>query len=144
MYVNSLPLEMFVHGSESQCCCRGKLDSLVPEAAISPPGKKASKKADQKRLEISQKIIAKYSKLSGISQLEAKHSYLDYVQEWPLYGATLFIVEVGSFIHTLARTTLLTSYALTATAAEGISKPDHHCGDKRGCFTAGSGNEWDP
>lgn len=39
------------------------------------------------------KILGKYAKVTGFTQLDAKLNYLDYVQEWTFYGATFFTVE---------------------------------------------------
>jgi len=43
--------------------------------------------------EAAQKVLTKYTKLTGVSANEAKLSYLDYVQDWPLYGAAFVTVE---------------------------------------------------
>jgi len=51
------------------------------------------KKSPQVVAELAQKIITKYTKLQGVSANEAKLSYLDYVQEWALYGACFITVE---------------------------------------------------
>jgi hypothetical protein len=67
-----------------------KLPELVPHSVIT--GKKGISK--KRSSEMSQKIITKYAKLTGVSTQEAKLSYLDYVQEWPLYGAAFITVEV--------------------------------------------------
>lgn len=55
------------------------------------------KKSEQLCQEWEQKILEKYSKISGFTSLEAKLNYLDYVQEWPFYGATFFTVEQRQF-----------------------------------------------
>ena len=38
-------------------------------------------------------ILRLYSKLRGFSAYDARLSYLDYVNSWPIYGATFFNVE---------------------------------------------------
>eukprot|EP00475_Leptophrys_vorax_P026043 TRINITY_DN3649_c1_g1_i1.p1 TRINITY_DN3649_c1_g1~~TRINITY_DN3649_c1_g1_i1.p1 ORF type:complete len:829 (+),score=234.58 TRINITY_DN3649_c1_g1_i1:352-2487(+) len=46
-----------------------------------------SKKKDEAVKQAAQKVLAKYSKLEGVTSGEARLSYLDYAQDWPLYGA---------------------------------------------------------
>jgi hypothetical protein len=56
------------------------------------------KKIDKKIVkEWEQKILSKYSKVTGFSVDEAKLNYLDYVQEWTFYGSTFFLVEQRQF-----------------------------------------------
>jgi hypothetical protein len=60
--------------------------------------KKGKPKKDEKVCkEWAQKIQAKYQKVSGFTEKEAKVNYLDYVQEWTFYGATFFVVEQRQF-----------------------------------------------
>lgn len=59
--------------------------------------KKKSKKPKMKPAELAQKILTKYGKLAAVKQADAKLSYLDYVQEWPLYGAWFITVEQKQF-----------------------------------------------
>lgn len=66
-----------------------RLGDLLP-AAVLGGGKK---KSPQVVAEMAQKVITKYTKLQGVSANEAKLSYLDYVQEWALYGACFITVE---------------------------------------------------
>jgi len=80
---------------------------------------KDNKKEDIIIAEWEQKVIAKYEKrklpsllarskvdlptpslflpraVKGFSAIEAKGNYLDYVQQWPVYGVSYFVVEVG-------------------------------------------------
>jgi len=61
--------------------------------------KKGAKAGKEQKLEKEweQMILAKYTKVSGFTSLEAKLNYLDYVQEWVFYGATFFMVEQRQF-----------------------------------------------
>jgi len=71
-----------------------KLPEFMPEEYLVD---KKGKKSDQNCREWEQKILEKYQKISGFTSLEAKLNYLDYVQEWPFYGATFFTVEQRQF-----------------------------------------------
>lgn len=66
-----------------------RLKELIP-AVILNGGKKKNNSA---LAEFAQKVLTKYTKLAGVSEQEAKLSYLDYVQDWPLYGASFVTVE---------------------------------------------------
>jgi len=68
-----------------------RLVELLPESLYG--GGKGKKGSDAARNEAAQKVLSKYSKLSGVSANEAKLSYLDYVQDWQLYGASFVLVE---------------------------------------------------
>ena len=46
-----------------------------------------------------QRILAKYKKVSGLSSLESKLHYLEYVQKWEFYGCTVWIVEQTQFVN---------------------------------------------
>lgn len=66
------------------------LPDLVPNnLLLDRNGKLHEKTVDA----MAQKVLTKYTKLTSISTQEAIISYLDYVQNWPLYGATFFNVE---------------------------------------------------
>lgn len=71
-----------------------KLQEYMPEQLLKDKKGKASEPI---ATEWEQKILEKYSKISGFTSLEAKLNYLDYVQEWPFYGATFFSVEQRQF-----------------------------------------------
>jgi len=72
-----------------------KIDEIMPQHLLSKKGK--NKKDEKLMKEWSQKILAKYQKVSGFTSQEAKLNYLDYVQEWTFYGATFFSVEQRQF-----------------------------------------------
>jgi myosin-7 len=67
-----------------------QLPRLLPEPYY---GGNKGKKNEAVRNEAAQKVLSKYTKLTGVSSNEAKLSYLDYVQDWPLYGAAFVTVE---------------------------------------------------
>jgi len=71
-----------------------KLEQFIPSTILDH---KNPKKLQVQRNEWEQKIISKYEKITGFTSLEAKLNYLDYVQEWPVYGVTLFLVEQRQF-----------------------------------------------
>jgi myosin X len=71
-----------------------KLEQFIPRTALES---KATKKGQLQRAEWEQKILSKYEKIKGFSPMEAKLNYLDYVQEWPVYGVSLFSVEQRQF-----------------------------------------------
>jgi len=71
-----------------------KLEQFIPSTILDH---KTPKKLQVQRNEWEQKIISKYEKITGFTSLEAKLNYLDYVQEWPVYGVTLFLVEQRQF-----------------------------------------------
>jgi hypothetical protein len=66
-----------------------RLPELMPPTILNQ-GKKKNPAAVA---EAAQKVLTKYTKLAGVSANEAKLSYLDYVQDWPLYGASFVTVE---------------------------------------------------
>jgi len=66
-----------------------RIPDLLPTSMLQG----GKKKSPQVVAELAQKIITKYTKLQGVSANEAKLSYLDYVQEWALYGACFITVE---------------------------------------------------
>lgn len=56
-------------------------------------------KKDEKIMrEWCQKVQAKYTKIVGFSQMDAKVNYLEYVQQWPFYGAQFYPIEVWSIV----------------------------------------------
>jgi hypothetical protein len=83
-----------------------KLMEFMPKDLLIKKGAKAGKEQKLEK-EWEQMILAKYTKVSGFTSLEAKLNYLDYVQEWVFYGATFFIVTIlsscssSSFAHSL-------------------------------------------
>jgi hypothetical protein len=70
------------------------LHKLVPVFMLEASKGKLS---DAKCQEFEAKILEKYAKITGFTNLEAKLNYLDYVQEWSFYGATFFSVEQRQF-----------------------------------------------
>lgn len=72
-----------------------KIEEVMPRHLLCEA--KSDVVVDFKINEWQQKILAKYVKVAGFSSLEAKLNYLDYVQEWPFYGATFFRVEQRQF-----------------------------------------------
>jgi len=72
-----------------------KIDEIMPQHLLSKKGK--NKKDEKLMKEWAQKILAKYTRVSGFTSQEAKLNYLDYVQEWTFYGATFFSVEQRQF-----------------------------------------------
>jgi hypothetical protein len=46
-----------------------------------------------KEAQLEEKLLHLYSKLSGFSQVEARLSYLDYVNGWKVYGCWFFLAE---------------------------------------------------
>lgn len=70
-----------------------KLNEYMPRELLTAKKTKGSK-SDK---EWEQLILAKYSKVTGFTALEAKLNYLDYVQEWVFYGCTFFMVEQRQF-----------------------------------------------
>jgi hypothetical protein len=67
-----------------------RIPDLMPQTVLYGPTQKQNAAA---LAEAAQKVITKYSKLTGISAKEAKLSFLDYLQDWPLYGAAFVTVE---------------------------------------------------
>jgi hypothetical protein len=70
-----------------------KLTDYMPKDLLMKKGKSSTKLEK----EWEQMILAKFTKVSGFTPLEAKLNYLDYVQEWVFYGATFFMVEQRQF-----------------------------------------------
>jgi hypothetical protein len=60
-----------------------KCADMFPPAVLNYYSKKKAEAIKQ----AAQKVLAKYSKLEGVTSGEARLSYLDYAQDWPLYGA---------------------------------------------------------
>lgn len=71
-----------------------KLTEIAPASLFQ---KRKSKKPRMKAAELSQKVLTKYTKLLGVKPFDAKLSYLDYVQDWPLYGGFFVTVEQKQF-----------------------------------------------
>jgi len=71
-----------------------KLSEVMPEALLLDSKNKRSETIAR---DWEEKIVEKYSRIRGFTSLEAKLNYLDYVQEWPSYGATFFVVEQRQF-----------------------------------------------
>lgn len=69
---------------------RDRIASLMPGSLFKV---KKGKKYQAQVAEYSQKILTKFAKLRGVSSQEAQLSYLDYVQDWALYGASFVTVE---------------------------------------------------
>jgi len=71
-----------------------KLEQFMPkELLLDKKGKVVPTAAH----EWEQKILEKYEKINGFTNLEAKLNYLDYVQNWAFYGSTFFSVEQRQF-----------------------------------------------
>jgi hypothetical protein len=77
--------------------CSNKLDEIMPQHLLLKKGGAKGKKDEKACKEWAQKIMTKYTKVSGFSAQEARLNYLDYVQEWVFYGATFFVVEQRQF-----------------------------------------------
>lgn len=71
-----------------------KLEQFLPSQYFDP---KKHKSTSVQRAEWEQKIISKYEKVRGFTPMEAKLNYLDYVQDWPVYGVTYFEVQQRQF-----------------------------------------------
>jgi MyTH4 domain/FERM central domain/PTB domain (IRS-1 type)/RA like domain/WW domain len=71
-----------------------QLDRFLPMSSLPPA---TDREHQPKRREWEVKIIEKYSKIHGFTSTEAMLNYLDYVQDWPYYGASFFMVEQRQF-----------------------------------------------
>jgi len=85
----------FKEDTANEAWLLSKLDDIMPQHLLM---KKGGRKKDEKTSkEWAQKVLAKYQKVNGFTEKEAKLNYLDYVQEWTFYGSTFFVVEQRQF-----------------------------------------------
>ncbi len=66
----------------------------IPTSFVTNDNAKIDKKIVQ---EWEDRIMGKYRKFNGFTQLESRSNYLQLVQEWTFYGATFFTVEQRQF-----------------------------------------------
>lgn len=74
-----------------------KLREYLPRAIVGTKGEKVKKKDVPKFKMYEQKVIDKYRRLKGFTAHGSKLNYLDYVEDWPSYGAQFFPVEQRQF-----------------------------------------------
>jgi hypothetical protein len=69
------------------------LEEKVPEIFPRSVLQYYSRKKEESIKEAAQKVLSKYSKLKGVTPAEARLSFMDYAQEWALYGAYMVLAE---------------------------------------------------
>lgn len=73
------------------------ITQYLPEVLLCEDVNKSKKPSPKLCAEWAEKIMSRYKKFTGFTQLEARSSYLQVMQGWSFYGATFFPIEQKQF-----------------------------------------------